>query len=271
MTKINGLEEWEKFPDSSIQKVREVAYKNEIARARDKFTVQEAKLFHIILSKIKTKKKNDTVIVLNKKELFDDLGLTGDDRYRRYRDLIKNMKVKTSLEFTDPTNNDEYCGAVVVSSRWNKGKSEVYIGLDPLLMPYIEQLAETGRFTTVFLESILKFNSKHAIKLYQWCKSWSQGFESARYITTQELKEMMSISDTEYIVKGKFHRSSFEKNTVDRAIMEINAKTELRIEYNKTKKHGIVIRYNFHIFDLGKDYDNDSLDVQLGLFDGQGA
>lgn len=265
MTKPFDAKEWQEFTQDERKKLNEVAYKNELARCKDKFTVQESKLFHIVVSKLKPHSKNEPIISLNKSEIFDYLGLTGDDRYRRYREIIRNLKSKTLLEFKDPLTGDEYSGAVIVSSRWNTGKSEVYIGLDPLLMPFLEELAVTGRYTTVYLESVLKFNSKHAMKLYQWCKSWALGFESARYVTTSELKNMFDIGDDEYIVSGKFHRSSFEKKTIDRAILEINQKTELRIEYEKLKKHGVVIRYNFRIFDLGKDYAQDMLDFQMKL------
>lgn len=67
-----------------------------------------------------------------------------------------------------------------------------------------------------------------------------------RYITTKDLKIMLGLTKDDYMQGEKFNRTSFEKNTINKAINEINKKSNFIVTYKKNKKNNIVENYAFH-------------------------
>lgn len=221
-----------------------VYYANELARKYCKFTLEEQKVLHLIFSQIKPYEKNPTIFKIQKIDFFNKLELESKDRYPRYRKLVHGLINKTLFEVKE-ANGDEIVGVVIYSSKWFAKQPFFEIKLNPDFMPYLEQLVR--EYTKLELDSILKLKSKHSLTLYKWLCSWTDENKKTnqRYITTKELKELFGLSIDDYVQNGKFHRSNFERYTINPAVAEIKEKTNLILSFKKNKKGNKVQNYEF--------------------------
>lgn len=238
-----------------------VEYKvsNLVLRANNRMSLEESKVFHIVLTELS--KSRDNVVRIEKDFLFKKLQLTGDDRYAKYKELFRGLQRKTSLEFFDPKRGGTYLGGVLAGTYWPK-KDEggpIEISIDTLLMPYLTNLFD--HYTLLYLDSILKFKSDFSLRLYLYLKSWNteqdaKSFEqNYRWLTTKQLFQLFDLPATAYQDKaGKFMRFHFERNTLNVAIKEIKELTEINVRVIKTKNGKYVDRYNFEWADY-KDHE----------------
>lgn len=244
-----------------------VYYANELARKYCKFTLEEQKVLHLIFSQIKPYQKNPTTFKLNKLDFFDKLDLESQDRYNRYRKLVRSLINKSFFNLKE-RNGDELMGVVIYNAKWYSKQSFFEIDLNPRFMPYLEQMV--SNFTKVDLDSALKLKSKHSLSLYKWLCSWTDENKNTnkRYITTKDLKELFGLSIDDYVYNGKFHRPSFEKRIVNTIIKEINIKTNLFFSFKKNYKHGKVQNYEFVWTQKEKSLTtNKTSKKQVSLFD----
>lgn len=234
-----------KITDNTFSnQIKKVYYANIIARMTSKFTLEEEKALHIIFSYIKPfNYHNSTTVQIEKKKFFEQLNLTGDDKYKRYKLLIYKMKIKSIVIIE--TEKSIFDGFLLISSEWYKKELYFEVDLNPKVMPFIEQLKE--HYTKVDLNTVCSFKSKHALTLYKFLCSWTNESkkENQRYLTTKDLKELFDLSIDSYVQNGKFKRYLFEKYTIDVAIKEINQYSDLNISYDKKKENGKVKKYEF--------------------------
>lgn len=188
--------------------------------------------------------KNPTTFKLNKLDFFDKLDLESQDRYNRYRKLVRGLINKTFFEIKE-LNRNELVGVIIYNSSWNPKQPFFEVDLNPKLMPFIEQLKE--HYTKVDLNTVCAFKSKHALTLYKFFCSWTNESknENKRYLTTKDLKELFGLSKEAYVQNGKFKRYLFERKTIKPAIAEINEKTNILIEFKKNKKVNKAQNYEF--------------------------
>ncbi len=247
MAKIESQTQWNLFGEHEGNGITPVYYSNQIARMRTKFTLEEEKVIHVIFSKLNSFEKNNNVVVLDKRELFNVLGVRGDSKYKTYRKIFKGIIQKSYMEVLDKDGNMSQ-GIVITGIKWNTKQHKIEVFLNDLFMPYISDLV--SNFTMVELENVVGFKSKYSLIIYRWLCSWadnSKNFsENARYISTKDLKELFGLAEQDYVYNGKFNRSLFEKHTIDSAVYEINNKTEMRVEYKKIKQGNRVKSYAFH-------------------------
>lgn len=224
--------------------IKKVYYANIIARMNNNFSLEEEKALHIFFSYIKPFNfQNSTTIKIEKKKFFEQLNLTGDDKYKRYKLLIYKMKIKSIVIIE--TEKSIFDGFLLISSEWYKKELYFEVDLNPKLMPFIEQLKE--HYTKVDLNTVCAFKSKHALTLYKFLCSWTNESknENKRYLTTKDLKELFGLSKEAYVQNGKFKRYLFEKRTIDVSIKEINQYSNLNINYDKNYESGKVKKYEF--------------------------
>jgi len=247
MVKIETQTQWNLFGEQEKEQLTPVYYSNQIARMRTKFTLEEEKVIHVIFSKLKAFEKNPTTVTLDKRDLFRVLGISGDSKYKTYRKIFKGIIQKSYMEILDKDGNMSQ-GIVITGIKWNTKKHKIEVFLNDLFMPYISELV--SNFTMVELENIVDFKSKYSLIVYRWLCSWANNStnfsENARYISTKNLKELFGLDEQDYVYKGKFNRALFEKHTIDNAVLEINAKTDLKVEYKKIKQGNRVKAYAFH-------------------------
>lgn len=111
-------------------------------------------------------------------------------------------------------------------------------------MCFIEQLVRD--YTKINSDSVLKL--KDSLTLDKWLCSWTDENkkQNQRYITTKELKELLSLAIDTYVQNGKFNRADFERYTIKRAIQEINEKTNVIVSYKKNKIGNKIENFEFN-------------------------
>lgn len=258
MAEITNQEQWDLFGED-LDEIQDkpVYYSNHLARLQTRFTLEEEKILHIIFSRINAFEKNEPIIRINKTPLFKALGVKGNSKYLFYKNLFMKLIMKSYVEIIE-THEDKALGTditqgvVIMSVNWNDTREPVAVMINPMFMPYISQLADN--YTKVSLASVMNFKSKFSLSLYRYLCSWADNSqdvsENARYMTTKALKDLFGLDQDAYTVNGKFNRSVFERKTIDVAVKEINAGTDVRVEYKKIKKSGTVEAYAFHFVRL---------------------
>lgn len=216
-----------------------IKYANELARKYSKLTLEEQKALHLIFSHIEPFKKKPTTFLINKVEFFEKLNLKGDSKYQRYNVIANNLILKTFIEIDNDKVSSK--GVVIYNVEWKKKEPFFEVSLNPKFMPYLEQFIDY--YTKIDLDSFVSFRSKHALTLYKFFCSWNS--EKKTIQTTKQLKELLGLSQETYVQSGKFNRSAFERDTIIKAIKEINFVSNLEIDYKKNKKGNKVLNYEF--------------------------
>ena len=222
-----------------------IKYSNKLARKITKFSLEEQKSLHLIFSQVNPYQKNPTTFKISKLDFFDKLQLQSTDRYPRYRKLVHGLINKSFFEVMDEQGGQRV-EVVIFDSYWKPKEPYFEVSLNPNFMPYLEQLVKD--YTKIQLNSILRLKSKHTLSLYKFICSWTdeRKKENQRYITTNELKELLGLKNDAYVYKGKFNRSDFEKRAVKPNIAEINEKTNIDVSFKKNKKNNKVQNYEFN-------------------------
>ncbi|MBP1526250.1 MAG: replication initiation protein, partial [Spiroplasma ixodetis] len=94
------------------------------------------------------------------------------------------------------------------------------------------------------LDNLVRFKSNHSLNLYKLICSWND--KKVVLQTTKELKEMFGLTKEAYVQNDKFNRGAFERDTIKKAINEINKITNLLISFKKNKKGNKVLNYEFN-------------------------
>ena len=66
-----------------------------IVRANHNMSLEQSKVFHVVLSKVSQQRRHN--IEVTKEEFFDLMGLTGGDRWERYKPIFKSLIDKTTI------------------------------------------------------------------------------------------------------------------------------------------------------------------------------
>lgn len=225
-----------------------VIYSNDLARQASKFTLEEEKILHLIFSQIDPHGKNATQVVLKKKDLLGKLNVSSKSNYTAIHDRMSGMIKKSLIKIKRDRTN--MMGVVIIGVQWQDYADEVIVELNPMFMPFIEELASF--YTKLKLDAIITFKSKFTLALYKYLASWSSGhYHRVISMTTKELKDLYGLSEDDYINKnGKFDRYNFEKYAIDGAVKELNAKVpEFRMAWRKVKNGKFVSGYVFEWVD----------------------
>ena len=234
-----------------------VVMANSLARKQTKWSVREVKLFLTALSQIKTRDK-DNWVTLNKSDIIKKLEMDARNT-NKLRGLFKDVATKSWVQFDGENEEEWHDGFLITMAKSTRNTVSVQFAKDYL--PLLDQL-ET-RFTWFYLDNIAHFNSKHAISLYQFLRSWydKDYMITHKKVSLKDLKQLFELDENSYMVKrtdkktGRvnivFDVYNFEKKVLNKAIEEINAdpvKSGMFVSYEKLKSHGTtghVLGYDF--------------------------
>lgn len=214
-----------------------VVAKNEAMRAKMPYTLQEAKLAGVVISRIHPfRDEKFQEIKFETKILLEMMNISKNDYEYLYR--ITEGLLNNAITIKD---KGQVLQANIISSAlYNDTRSEVKILIDPRMAPYLLQL-QKGGFTQFYLSNILGLSSKYSIAMYMFLKS----FEVQRCVTKsiEELKFCLGIETHEYQ-----NFKDFRVRVLETAQKELGEKTDIRFEYIPAEKKGKkVIKITFTI------------------------
>lgn len=243
------------------------ALRNDFIRMPKSFSAPVLQTFGLILSKIEWTKdntENDFIrVAFTIKEVMKACGSSSRD-YRYYMQFVEELQNKAWIKIE----TDDTYKRFNLFPEVEADNKEVKVIINNRLNEFVQML--TSNFTVFQIAKMSKFQSRFSYILYMNLCSWNDHSRSrkdliderTRYYTTKELKEMFDMKEDDYCRKnGKFDRKAFEDRVVNKAIGEINEKSDIRAEWKKEYNGRKVKCYVFHWY--RKDVEEDQ---NTGLF-----
>lgn len=152
------------------------------------------------------------------KEAYKALKSACDDLFERrfsYVDRYKGNKLIKKVRWVSEVGYLENQGMVVIN-------------LSDTVISLISRLE--GQFTKYYLEQVAQCKSKYSVRLYELLIKWISIGNTQKYELT-DLRAKLGLTDTEYKTM-----SLFKANVIDKAINEINNKTDITVSYEQFKQ-----------------------------------
>lgn len=211
-----------------------IIYKdNYLIEASYKLTLDEQRLMLYCIGKlnpIEPSQKQEIII----EDFAKIFGLDKNSAYKQVKTAIDNI-YNRSIRVKDPKQEKEF--------RWiqekiyfdNKGIATIEFSSS--VMPYLCQL-ET-QFTKYHLKYISQFKSVFSIRIYELLTQFR--ILKNRIISISELRDLLNLD-------SKFSKwSDLKRFVIDKAISEINSKSDLNITYALIKKGRLITGIEFFI------------------------
>ena len=159
----------------------------------------------------------------------------------------------------------------VTVSRWvneityvnNKGAVVLYLNRNVISM--ISRLE--ANFTQYLLEQVSHFKSKYSIRLYELLIKY-RDIGTSKKFEIAELRSKLGLNEDEYKLNAVFKR-----DVLDKAVKEINDKTDITIKYDQFKEGKAITHILFKIkkkpVKKGNREDQNTVDMFVGMTDKQ--
>jgi plasmid replication initiation protein len=159
---------------------------------------------------------------------------------KNYTNLIKALdKLLTRVIVIKKIDSDSVIKTTFLSStEFFLTDGTVELSFDKKLKPYLLQLKKN--FTMYQFKNVVVLSSFYAIRIYELCKQYEK--IGKRIFELEELKEILGIKKTQYKLYG-----DFRVKVLEIAKREINAKTDLEIDFEGIKKVRKVTSIKFRI------------------------
>ena len=198
---------------------------NHLIEARYHLTLQEKRLMCWLASQVRQSDEDFKEHELSIKEFAELVDVKGDHLYKTL-DTITHKLMQKIITIRSLTKKGFAKAALLGGVQYYEGEGIIKLSFHPYLKPYMLQLRE--RFTQVRLGDIMGLKSVHSMRIYELTKQYQLIGERIMKIT--ELRECCGISGEQY---KKFN--NFKKDVLERSKKEINAKTDLLIDYEEIK------------------------------------
>lgn len=227
-------------PDQNADKI--VAQHNALVNARFSFVPLQMRLFLALLSRIRLDDAEFKEHVIPVSELvFERHGGSAYQQIDEMCDDITSFKLYIEI-LEDSTRKrrrrPKYDYMPLMAKAGYDGElGGVVAAFNPLIMPYLLQLRESGNFTLADLDELRKLKSPSSVRIYWLLKEYSDFGQ--RTITPEQLRFMLDIAENEY---PRF--SNFKARVLDRAQVEL-ARTDMPFTFELERQNQLVQRIKF--------------------------
>lgn len=235
-----------------------VAQHNDLIKSVADMKKTSMKIFEIAVGALDTEKTQKRSVAIKKKIIYDLLNQKGHDRNERLRNALKELQHNAVFHLmpSEENGNEEVLISPISKIAWDNRGANVKITFTSEILPYITFLKEN--FTQYKLEYIAKMESKYSIVLY---KLFAMNYNHYRYYRdkgnmrheqlekyqnpTYSVRELHEKTGTSNKYLKRF--GDFKKNVLDKAVNEINKKTDLIVSYDKIRSGRYISDIQFHI------------------------
>lgn len=215
-------------------------------QASYRLTLNEQRLILACISQLDGRKPlpRDNMFTVTAQEFSESFNVSLDKAYEHLKESAENLfdrKIKSiqklkSAPLSDPDADDQRW---VYRAKYYKGLGKVMLGFSPSVVPYLTKLC--GEFTSYQLKRVANLRSVHSIRLFEMllsCKKDEDG-KGVLNISLEDFKERLVLSD-------KYPRFfDLKRGVIDRAIKELEAKSNLEVILKAKKTGRIVDRLSF--------------------------
>ena len=210
---------------------------NALVEARYRLSLQESQVILWLLTQIHP---DDEDFKPHRLEIVEFSNLTQVDAGNRYSELKKITKhlMQRVMEIYDPETQELIQAAWLSSAHYKPKKGYVLLEFSPKLKPYLLQLK--SHFTKIDIADTLKLKSIHAIRVFELLLQYSNLGE--RKMSIKNLRSYCGIKDSEYELYAHL-----KSRIIEKAKIEINAKTEYEVDYIEIKESRKVVALEWTI------------------------
>ena len=213
---------------STIDPSKFVVKSNDLVEARYRLSLQES---HVILWLLTQIRPDDEDFKTHRLDIVGYANMAGLNAKGQYRELekITERLMKRILKIKEITLKDKKTTLQVAwlsSAKYHHGEGYVSLRFDPELKPYLLQLK--SQFTRINIADAMGFKSIYALRIFELLVQVEKiGY---RKMSVSELREWCGIGKDEYELY-----KDLKKRALNRAKIEINAKTDYEIDFVEIK------------------------------------
>lgn len=243
-----------------------ISRSNELIQARYKSSLLENQILVLSLMRAKRDEFGRPSVTISSNELLKLTGIKNHNIYKQLKDISKDL-IDITFYLENPEDQKFKYFNLVNNAEYNNGSFTINFTPDCNALLYELQ----GNFTTMSLSMLFSFSSNYSFRLYEVLKVHAYKIDSANTpydvelsladlklqlgcINTDEKKVKDALKsddpDPDYIVnelatKKKYDAwYDFKRFVLDRAMKEINEKTDLSISYKPIRSgRGAKIQY----------------------------
>ncbi|MGD0820873.1 MAG: replication initiation protein [Desulfomonilia bacterium] len=218
-----------------------VVKSNKLIEARFSLGVIEQKVVLAFIAMINSNDANFQEYEMDVRSLCNIMGVKGENYYPIIKEMTKAIRDKG---FTIKEDDGDLQIGWFSSIKYHDKKGKVSVSFDPKLKPYLLDLKKD--YTKYRLYNAIVLKGSYSIRFYELLKQYE--FLGARSIEVEKLKEILRIPTNKY---AKYN--SFKFKVINKAIAEINKKTDIMITYKEIRSERKVHNLEFTI-DSNKEF-----------------
>lgn len=227
-----------------------------IQKSRYKLNSEETKILLYLISKIKPEDNKNEWHTINIIEYCKVCGINLKDNFAMYAYIKKTVKSLADKSFWILVeDNTERLLRWIDKAQINKNDGNVYVLLSQDLMPYLIQLKKN--YTQYRLLYTLTMNSKYSIRCYELFRSYL--YAGKNYVEkTFETDKFMRMLGIEEKTIGTYLKNitMFKRNVLNKALEEINTRTDLNVSVEYKKEGRTTTEFRFIIRANDKEDEN---------------
>lgn len=218
-------------PNSTIYK------SNSLMSSIFDLTLQEQRIVLILISMVNPKQDQEFQLYKMPVEMFKRIvGLEGEGYYSKMEAIISKL-MRRAFKIDDPDG-----GWLILnwlsSCEYKKGEGAIELEISAKLKPYLIDLK--SHYTSYRLKNILPLRSGYSLRIYELLKQYEPIGE--RYLSLEELRQLMEIPNDEYAIYNNFKRK-----VILHAQKELLEKTDICFDFKEKKRARRVVGIMFFI------------------------
>jgi plasmid replication initiation protein len=210
---------------------------NSLIEARYRLSLQESQLILWLLMQIQPDDEDFKPHRLEITEFARIMRVEAGNRYQELRKITKRL-MQRIMEIYKPEEGNLIQIAWLSSATYETKKGYVLLTFDPSLKPYLLQLK--SHFTKINIADTLKLKSIYAVRIFELLLQYAS--VGKREISIKDLRSYCGVEDSEYQLYADLKRKVIQK-----ALTEINRKTEYEINYKEIKESRKVVAIEWTI------------------------
>ena len=203
----------------------------------------------------------DTPVKVSVKSYIDQFKVASSTAYESLQDAVDTL-FERQFSYYDPVMDERFKERWIYKASYIDDKGHVVMFFTPTVISMISRLYKN--FTQYLIDEVSDFKSKYSVRLYELLIKYKELGSSKKY-TIDDLRSLLGVENTEYKTM-----SLFKVNVLDKAVKEINAKTDIQIKYDQFKEGRAISHI---LFKLGKkkekktkdSRDQNTVDMFTGL------
>lgn len=169
----------------------------------------------------------DTPIKVSVKSYIDQFKVASSTAYESLQDAVDTL-FERQFSYYDPVMGERFKERWIYKASYIDDKGHVVMFFTPTVISMISRLYKN--FTQYLIDEVSDFKSKYSVRLYELLIKYKELGSSKKY-TIDDLRSLLGVENTEYKTM-----SLFKVNVLDKAVKEINAKTDIQIKYDQFKE-----------------------------------